>query len=84
MKVSESCPVQGCHGYLCSMFTCSKTFHKTFQTVTPSPDSSIADWINIAFLYTLWFNFILGLNFISFFGGMVIYDDEFETKEKNY
>ena len=33
----------------------------------------------------LWFNFILGLNFISFFGGggggMVIYDDEFETKE---
>ena len=31
----------------------------------------------------LWFNFILGLNFISFLGGggVVIYDDEFETKE---
>ena len=30
----------------------------------------------------LWFNFILGLNFISFlFWGVVIYDNEFETKE---
>ena len=30
----------------------------------------------------LWFNFILGLNFIFFlFLGMVIYDNDFETKE---
>ena len=30
----------------------------------------------------LWFNFILGLNLFSFvFGGMVMYDNEFETKE---
>ena len=29
-----------------------------------------------------WFNFILGLNFISLcFGGMVMYGNEFETKE---
>ena len=32
-------------------------------------------------LTLLWFNFILGLNFISFVLGMVMYDDEFETKE---
>ena len=33
----------------------------------------------------LWFNFILGLNFISFFYGMVVYDNELkqrETKDK--
>ena len=29
----------------------------------------------------LWFNFILGLNYISFVLGMVAYDNEFETKE---
>ena len=27
----------------------------------------------------LWFNFF-GLNFISFFYGMVVYDNEFKTK----
>ena len=34
-------------------------------------------------MYKLWFNFILGLNFISLFlrtGGMVTYDNEFKTK----
>ena len=34
-------------------------------------------------MYKLWFNFILGLNFISLFlrtGGMVMYDNEFKTK----
>ena len=31
-------------------------------------------------LYMLWFNFILGLNFISvLFLGMLMYSDEFET-----
>ena len=35
-----------------------------------------------ATMYVLWFNFILGLNFIFFwFLGMVMYDNEFETKE---
>ena len=29
----------------------------------------------------LWFNFILGLNFFLLFLGMVMYDNEFETKE---
>ena len=29
----------------------------------------------------LWLNFILGLSFIFFFGGMVMYGNEFETKE---
>ena len=30
----------------------------------------------------LWFNFILALNFIFLcFGGMVMYDNKFETKE---
>ena len=29
----------------------------------------------------LWFNFILGLNLFSFVLGMVMYDNEFETKE---
>ena len=33
-------------------------------------------------MYVLWFNFILSLNFIFFwFLGMVMYDNEFETKE---
>ena len=37
---------------------------------------------NLDFLYMLWFNFILGLNFIFLcFLGMVMYDNEFETKE---
>ena len=32
----------------------------------------------------LWFNFILGSNFISLlFLGIVMYDNEFETKENN-
>ena len=34
-------------------------------------------------MYKLWFNFILGFNFISLFlrtGGMVMYDNEFKTK----
>ena len=29
----------------------------------------------------LWFNFILGLIFFPLFLGMVMYDNEFETKE---
>ena len=35
------------------------------------------------YMYVLWFNFILGLNFIffCFCMGMVMYDNEFETKE---
>ena len=34
-------------------------------------------------LYILWFNFIFGLNFITFafWYQMVIYDNKFETKE---
>ena len=32
-------------------------------------------------MYVMWFKFILGLNFIFFLGGMVMYDNEFETKE---
>ena len=32
----------------------------------------------------LWFNFILGLNLFSFVLGYgIMYDNEFETKEKN-
>ena len=30
----------------------------------------------------LWFNFVLGLNFIFFFLGKEMYDNEFETNEK--
>ena len=42
------------------------------------------DGVKIIFfsLYMLWFNFILGLNFFFLlFLGMVICDNEFETKE---
>ena len=31
--------------------------------------------------YMLWFNFILGLNSISIFWGMVMHGNEFKTKE---
>ena len=35
-------------------------------------------------VYLLWFEFILGLNFIFLlFLGIVMYDNEFETVEKN-
>ena len=35
------------------------------------------------FMYMLWLNFILGLHFIFLhFGGMVMYDNEFETIRK--
>ena len=29
----------------------------------------------------MWFNFILGSNFVFLFLGIVMYDNEFETKE---
>ena len=32
-------------------------------------------------MHMLWFNFILGLNLFFFVFGMVMYDNEFETKD---
>ena len=33
-------------------------------------------------MYMMWFNFVLSLIFFPLFLAMVIYDNEFETKEK--
>ena len=64
------------------------TFNFNKRTLTPHPFLHWVHKITQKFIpqnimvqvYMLWFNFTLGLNFIPFVLGMVMYNEEFKTK----
>ena len=43
-------------------------------------DAGHEDWWHKGTVRMLWFNFILGLILFPFFGGMEMYDNQFQTK----
>ena len=60
-----------------------KSWQGKQQKTAPPPPPPLAQGLDTPLeWYMLWFNFILGSNFLFFcFLGIVMYDNEFETRE---